>query len=202
MAEQGEWVECVQPSAQSALPQLMSNMVAKSGGLGVPVTQTIANLLTTIMEHKDDLKGSSVNKVLRKWPSHLCQFSTCVMKMSDVDRAALQIADPKVVQAKIDSLPGENALQAAAKEKVTLGQLGIRKGSISEANSEAIDLSTFKAKDDISALSLVEEVKAALDDMELGDVVKKLHRYLSRATRSLNSAWDHTQTASLANTDD
>ena len=109
--------------------------------------------------------------------------------MSDMDRGMLQITDPKVVQAKIDSHPIEKALHATVKEKVTLGQLGLWKGLISEANSEAIDLSTFKAKEDItSALSLMEEAKASLDDMELGHAAKKLHRRLHRAARSLNSA--------------
>ena len=46
------------------------------------------------------------------------------MKMSDVDRDVLEIANPKVVQAKIDSQPRDKALQATAKEKVTLSQLG------------------------------------------------------------------------------
>ena len=46
---------------------------------------------------------------------------------------------------------------------------------IAEANSEVIDLSTFKVKANIrSALSLVEEAKAALDDMELGHTVKMI----------------------------
>ena len=40
---------------------------------------------------------------------------------------------------------------------------------------------------------------AALDDLKLGHVAKKLNRHLRRATRSLNSAWHHTQTVSLAN---
>ena len=82
MAEQGEWVECTQPPTQSAFPQDMSTVVAKSGGIGVPITQTIVDL-TTIMEHTDDLKGSSVNKVLRMWPSHYKQFDTFVTKMSE-----------------------------------------------------------------------------------------------------------------------
>ena len=60
------------------------------------------------------------------------------MKMTDADRDALQITDSKIVQAKIDSQPREKALQAAA-EEVSYGQLGIRQGSISEVNSEAID---------------------------------------------------------------
>ena len=73
----------------------------------------------------------------------------------------LQIADPKVIQDKIDAVPREKTLQATAEEKVALGQLCIRQGSIAEANSEAIDLSTFKSKADIqSALILVEEAKA------------------------------------------
>ena len=50
--------------------------------------------------------------------------------------------------------------RAYAEEKVTFGQLGICQGSISEAASGAIDLSTFKAKEDITtALSLLEEAK-------------------------------------------
>ena len=84
--------------------------------------------------------------------------------MSDADTDTLQIADPKVVQAKIDSQPWEKALQAAAEEKVSYCQLWIRQGLISEANSEAIDLSTFKAKEGM------------------------LHRGLRRATRFLSSA--------------
>ena len=81
-----------------------------------------------------------------------------------LDRDTVQIAAPKIVQAKIDSQPREKALQAAAEEKVFYGQLGIRQWSILEANSEAIDPSTLKAKEDISAaLSIVEEAKAAVD---------------------------------------
>ena len=63
--------------------------------------------------------------------------------MSDEDRETLQIADSKVVQAKIHFQPREKALKAAAEEKVSFGQLCIRQGSISESASEAIYLSTF-----------------------------------------------------------
>ena len=35
----------------------MSTAVTKTGGNGVPVMQTIAGLLTMVMEHTDDLKG-------------------------------------------------------------------------------------------------------------------------------------------------
>ena len=49
LAEQDEWVECMQTPSQSALRQQMSTSVAPSGGLGVPVTQTIADLLTAIV---------------------------------------------------------------------------------------------------------------------------------------------------------
>ena len=51
--------------------------------------------------------------------------------MSDEDRETLQIADPKVVQSKIDSQPMEKTLQATAEEKVSFGQDGIHQGSIS-----------------------------------------------------------------------
>ena len=108
---------------------------------------------------------------------------------------------PKVVQGKIDSQPREKALQAAAKEKVTFGQLCIRQGSISEATSEAIDLSAFKAKEDITtALSLLEEAKGAVDQLEPSSEARLISRHLRRASRTLNSSWDHTQVASLTNT--
>ena len=85
----------------------------------------MATLLTAIKEHKGDLKGSSINKVLRVWPTHYQQFGSYVTKMSFEDRETLQIVDSKVVQGKIDSQPREKALQAAAKEKVAFGRLGI-----------------------------------------------------------------------------
>ena len=120
--------------------------------------------------------------------------------MSDKDRDTLLIAGSKVVQSKIDAGSSEKALQATADDKVALGQLSIRQSLIAETNSEAIDLSTFKAKADIrSALTLVEEAKAALDDLELGHAAKRLYRCLHRTTKALKSAWDHTQTASLDN---
>ena len=102
------------------------------GGLRVPITETIASLLTDIFEHKADLKGSSVNHMLRIWPSHFQQFGSF---MSDEDRDVLLIADPKVVQSRIDAQPREKALHASAGEKVSLGQLGIKQGAVSEANS-------------------------------------------------------------------
>ena len=105
-----------------------------------------------------------------------------------------------MVQAKIDSQPREKALPAAAEEKVSISQLGIHQGSISEAASKAIDLSTFKVKEGISAtLSLMEEAKIAVDKLEPGSAVSMMHRCLRRATRVLKSNWDHTQVASLAN---
>ena len=72
MADHGEWVECVQQPSQFALPQEICTCisVAPSGGLGVPVMQSVAGLLTVIVEHKGDLKVSSINKVLRMWLSH------------------------------------------------------------------------------------------------------------------------------------
>ena len=51
--------------------------------------------------------GALINKVLKMWPSHFHQFRSYVMKMSDMDRDALLITDPKVVQVKIDSQPRE-----------------------------------------------------------------------------------------------
>ena len=114
----------------------MATSVAKSGSIGVPVTQIIVDLLNAILEHTDDPLRSSINKVLRLWPSHYNQFGTFITKMSDKDRDT-QIADPKVIQAKINAVPWEKALQATAKEKVALSQLSIRQGSIAEANSAA-----------------------------------------------------------------
>ena len=72
----------MQLSTQSALTQHMSTSVGKTGVLEVPVTQTIVSLLQAIMEHMEDLKGSSANKILRFWPSQFCQFGTYVTKIS------------------------------------------------------------------------------------------------------------------------
>ena len=85
---------------QSALPQGMPTVVAKSGGVGVPVMKTIVDLLTMIMEHTDDLNGSSKNKVLHVWPSNYKQFGSYATKMSDTDRETLQIADLRSLKAR------------------------------------------------------------------------------------------------------
>ena len=102
---QGEWEEYMQPTTQSAFAQQMTTSVASPGGLGVPIIETIAGFLTAIFEHKGNLKGSSVNRVLRLWPSHFQQFRSFVTKMSDEDRDVLLIADSKVVQARLDAQP-------------------------------------------------------------------------------------------------
>ena len=91
MTELCKWVECTQSSTQSALTQDMSTMVTKSEGISVPIKQTIVDLLTTIMEHTDDLKGSSIHM----WPSHYKKFSTFITKMSDKDWEILLIVDPR-----------------------------------------------------------------------------------------------------------
>ena len=96
-------------------------------------------------------------------------------------------------------MPWEKALYATA-EKVAFDYLDIWQGTIAEDNAEAADLSTFKAKADIrSALSLVDDVKVLPDDLKLGNTAKKMHRHFCRTTKALKSAWDHSQTASLAN---
>ena len=81
----------------------MTTMVALSKGLGFPVTQSMAALLTTVMAHKGDLKVSSIKKVLVVWASHFQQFWSYITKMSDEEKETLQIVDSKVVQGKIDS---------------------------------------------------------------------------------------------------
>ena len=109
--------------------------------------------------------------------------------MSNEDRDVVLIADPKVVQARIDAQLREKALQGTAEEKVSLAQLGIWQGSVSESNSKAIDVSTFNMKEDItSALSFVEEARMILDDfnpVEPDHAVRKLHKRLCRAARSM-----------------
>ena len=81
-------------------------------------------------------------------------------------------------------MPQGKAPQATAK-KVALSQLSIWQGSIAEANSKAIDLSTFKAKAEIrSAFTRVDEANAALDDLELGYAVK-MRRYLYRTIKQI-----------------
>ena len=200
MVDHREWVECVQPPLLSALPIQMMSSVTSSRRLGFLVTQPVAALLTAIMEHKGDLKWSSINKVLQMWPSHFQQYRSYVTKMSDGDRETLQIADSNMVQAKIDGQPWEKALQASAEDQVAFCQLGIRQGSVAEAASEAINLSTFKAKEDLTtALSLLEEAQAAVDHLESDKESRCITICLRRASRALRSSWDHTQVASLAN---
>ena len=104
---------------------------------GCPNHGTISSLLTIIFEHKGYLKMSSVNLVLRLWSSQFQQFESFVTKISDEDRDILLIMDPKIIQARIHVHPKKKALQATAEEKVSLGQLGIRQGSVAEANSNA-----------------------------------------------------------------
>ena len=98
-----------------------------------------------------------------------------ITKIGDTDWDILQIADPKVIQGKIDAIAWEKAPQVTTDEKVTLGQLSICEGSIAGTNSDAINLLTFSVKADImSDLFLVEEAKAALNDLELGHTTKKI----------------------------
>ena len=100
--------------------------------------------------------------------------------MSDLDRDVLQIRDHKLIQSLIDKLLQEKAHQAMA-EEVSHGQLAIRNGAIAEANCQAVDLVTFKAKSDIkAALSLVEEANTALGKLQ-GCTVRSLHKKLRRA---------------------
>ena len=84
------------------------------GDLGFFLKRTRApnhgDLLSAIFKHNGDLKGSSVNRVLTIWPSHFQQFGSFVTKMSDEDRDIQLIADPKVVQARIDAQPRERKL--------------------------------------------------------------------------------------------
>ena len=62
-------------------------------------------------------------------------------------------------------------------------------GLIAEAASKAIDLATFKAKEDImTVLSLLEEAKAEVDQLEPCPEVRTITRCLRRASRVLNSS--------------
>ena len=91
------------------------------------------------------------------------------------------------------SMKSQKALQTTADE-VSLSQLGIRQGAIAEANSEAIDLSTFNTKADIkSAFSLVEEAKAALKDPGLGRPTRKIRKHFYKALKTLKLALEHSQ---------
>ena len=76
----------------------------------VLITETIAGLITAIFAHSGDLKGSSVNRVLRIWLAHFQKFGTFITKMSDKERDILLIADSKTVQSRIDATPREKAL--------------------------------------------------------------------------------------------
>ena len=59
------------------------------------------------------------------------------------------------MQRFIHRVPCEKALQVTAVEKVSHGQLAMRNGAIAEANSHAVDLAAFNAKEAIKdALAL------------------------------------------------
>ena len=146
----------------------------------VPITET------TYLPSSSTRATSRGRQSTTCWLSHFQQFGSFVTKMSDQDRDVLLIADPKVMQARVDAQPREKALQASAEEKVSLWQLGIRQGAVSEANSEAIDVAAFKAKEDITlALSFMEDARTILDEFNPAEPyheVRKLHKRLCRAS--------------------
>ena len=82
MAEQGEWKVCGLPTTQSALPQIMSPVIGTSKPLIVPVMQTMASLLSAILDQTVDLKNLYANRVLHFWPPHYQQFSSFVNEES------------------------------------------------------------------------------------------------------------------------
>ena len=126
----------------------------------------MANLLAAILEQTDDLKKSSPNRVLHLWPSHYQHFSSFVTKLNDHNRDMLQIRDPKIMQSLIDRVPCDKAHQARA-EEVSHGQLAMRTGVITEANSKAVDLAAFNTKVAIKdALSLVKESCHIADELD------------------------------------
>ena len=121
------------------------------------MTQNMANLLTAILQQTDDPKKSSINKVLHLWPSHYCHFSTFITKLREHDRDTVQIRKPKIMQNMVDRVSRERALQAMAEKRVSHGQQAIRNGEIAEANSQAVDLAAFNAKEAImNAWNLVQ----------------------------------------------
>ena len=134
----------------------MSPVISRPKPLEVPATQNMANLLTAILQQMDDLKKSSVNKVLHLWPAHYHRFSSFVTKLNDHDRDTLQIRDPKIMQSMIDRVLRERAL-ATAEERVSHGQQAIRNGAIMEANFQSVDLAAFNTKEAIrDVLTLIE----------------------------------------------
>ena len=68
---------------------------------------------------------------------------------------------------KIDVQPREKALQASAEEKVAFGQLDISHRLIAEPAAGAIDLATFKAKEDITTALSFLQAKAPVDRPKL-----------------------------------
>ena len=106
MTSQGEWEVRRQPVTQPTLSQHLTTLKPKNLVLEVPITQTIASLLTTIFEHMDDLKGLSVNNVLRMWPSHCHQFGNFVTKLSDRDGKCFRSLIPSPCTARSMLYPG------------------------------------------------------------------------------------------------
>ena len=88
----------------------------------------------------------------------------------------------------IDRVPREKALQATAEEKVSHGQQAMHNGAIAEANSQAVDLAAFNAKEAIKgALALMEESYHIAEDLDRTPA-RRIPRRLRRVKRSLQGA--------------
>ena len=84
--------------------------------LGVPVTQPMVDLLCTIFDCTNDVKGSTANQVVRMWPVHYEQFGTFQTPMSESNREVLHITDVKAIQNKINISSREKAQHATAED--------------------------------------------------------------------------------------
>ena len=65
----------------------------------------------------------------------------------------LHITEARSIQTRIDTVPKEKALHAAAEDSAHQGQSTIKNGPIAEINSLVMDLVAFKVKAKISAAS-------------------------------------------------
>ena len=98
MVRHGELEVCTHNPSQSVfLSQLQSDRQGKDF-LAVPVTQPMVDLLCTIFDCIDDLKGSTANQIVRMCLAHYNQFSTFQTTMSESDREVLHITDVMAIQ--------------------------------------------------------------------------------------------------------
>ena len=90
MAHHGHCEICKPAQIQSALPHmLIPKGHMEKPTFGVLMTQAMVDFIVTIFVSKEDMKGSSVYRVLRMWPEHHEQFGYYATSLKKVDHQAV-----------------------------------------------------------------------------------------------------------------